>query len=322
MIYDCFTFFNELDLLEIRLNILNDTVDKFVLVEATKTHSGKNKPLYFEQNKERFKKFCDKIIHIVVDDYPEYETSWTYENYQRNCITRGLINCKDNDIILISDLDEIPNPQIVTKYAKTDGIKLLEQNMYYYFVNCINVDSLIWPLGTKILSYKDFLHSLDNIEIKYNDYLIQKLNEGTTPTKIRMYLDVKHIKNAGWHFSYCGGVEAIAYKIKSFSHQEFNSTEYTDLSEIEKRIKNGEDIFGRKEFKYEIVKLDSSFPKYILDNKEKYSHLIYNISEQCFWYQKIKRILFKFIFKFLELFIPVKSWRKKFRNFYILQLYN
>ena len=96
MIYDCFTFFNELDLLEIRLNVLNGCVDKFVLVEMGKTHTGKDKPLVFEQNKERFSIFKDKIIHIIVDDYPELEKSesdgygnkWLLENYQRDAIMR------------------------------------------------------------------------------------------------------------------------------------------------------------------------------------------------------------------------------------------
>ncbi|MGN1154117.1 MAG: hypothetical protein ACI4S3_08815 [Candidatus Gastranaerophilaceae bacterium] len=96
MIYDCFTFFNELDLLEIRLNILNDVVDKFVLVEATKTFTGQDKPLYYNDNKEKFSAFNAKIIHVVVDDYPSIglETAWGYENWQRNCISRGLNNAK------------------------------------------------------------------------------------------------------------------------------------------------------------------------------------------------------------------------------------
>lgn len=319
MIYDCFTFFNELDLLEIRLNVLNDVVDKFVLVEATKTHAGQDKPLYFEENKARFEKFNDKIIHIIIDDYPEYETSWTYENHQRNCITRGLVECKDEDIILISDLDEIPNPEIISKYSKTDGIKLLEQNMYYYFVNYTNVTYPVWRMGTKMLSYKDFFNSLDNIKIGYNEFLIEKLNQGTTPTKIRLYKKVKHIKNAGWHFSYCGGIDAIAYKIKSFSHQEFNSEEFTDKEEIKKRIENGEDIFRRKGFKYEAVKLDSTFPQYILDNKEKYSNLIcelpQNYSPAMQFFKKIYRKIITITTKILFALIPFKNIRTKLKDF-------
>jgi beta-1,4-mannosyl-glycoprotein beta-1,4-N-acetylglucosaminyltransferase len=90
MIYDCFTFFNELDILEIRLNILKNVVDKFVLVEATRTHQGKEKPLYFSENKARYKEFEDKIIHIVIDEYPPYEgkSAWVLERYQRDMIAK------------------------------------------------------------------------------------------------------------------------------------------------------------------------------------------------------------------------------------------
>lgn len=119
MLYDCFTFFNELDLLEIRLNILNDSVDKFVIVEATRTQNNKEKCLYFEENKARFAKFEDKIIHVVVKEFPQKLEQWTIENYQRNEIMRGLVNCKDDDVIIISDLDEIPNPKYIKKYKNT-----------------------------------------------------------------------------------------------------------------------------------------------------------------------------------------------------------
>src|SRR5689334_5945992 len=116
MIYDCFIFFNELELLDIRLNILNEVVDKFVLVEATQTHQYKPKPLYYSDNKERFKAFHDKIIHLIVDELPPNPTngprnSWDMERFQRNCIARGLNDCKPDDVIIISDLDEIPDPK-------------------------------------------------------------------------------------------------------------------------------------------------------------------------------------------------------------------
>ncbi|MFZ2310324.1 MAG: N-acetylglucosaminyltransferase, partial [Patescibacteria group bacterium] len=144
MIYDCFTFFNELDLLEIRLNILDGVVDKFVLVEATKTFSNIDKPLYFNENKERFKKFEDKIIHIIVDDYPVFETAWTYDWHQRNCIARGLVNCKLDDVILVSDLDEIPDPSKIIEYKDYPGVKVFKQRMFYYFLNNLDRKRPYW----------------------------------------------------------------------------------------------------------------------------------------------------------------------------------
>ena len=112
MIHDCFLFFNELDLLEIRLNVLNKYVDKFVIIEATRTHSGLEKPLYYLQNKNRYKLFWDKIIHIVVDTFPsKFNTRWELENYHRNGATEYIQQCSDDDIILLCDVDEIINPE-------------------------------------------------------------------------------------------------------------------------------------------------------------------------------------------------------------------
>lgn len=202
MIYDCFSFFNELDVLELRLEILSDVVDKFVLVEATKTHSNKHKPLYFSENKERFAKWSDKIIHIIVDTYPEFRTSWTYENYQRNCIMEGLKDCNDNDVIIISDVDEIPNPNKILEASKLSGIKCLEMRMHNYYLNYWCYTSPKWS-SAKILTYGDLRKPLD--ENLYSVVCLPELNEGTTPTKVRMYRKCIPVSDAGWHFSYLGG---------------------------------------------------------------------------------------------------------------------
>ena len=110
MIYDCFQFFNELDILKIRLEVMNPIVDKFVISEATETFSGLKKPLYYEENKELFSEFQDKIIHVVVEDTPEGDTHYR-DTFQKNAVTRGLKDCRDDDIVIFSDLDEIPNPE-------------------------------------------------------------------------------------------------------------------------------------------------------------------------------------------------------------------
>lgn len=108
MIYDCFTFFNELELLEVRLHELSGVVDKFVLVEATQTFTGRPKPLYYAENRERFSRFHEQIIHVIVDDSPKSDNPWTIEHFQRNCIARGLTQCRPDDWIMVSDADEIP----------------------------------------------------------------------------------------------------------------------------------------------------------------------------------------------------------------------
>ena len=135
-VYDCFTFFNELDLLEIRLNELNDVVDYFVLVESKHTFVGKEKPLFYNENKHLFEKFHNKIIHIIVEDMPyvypninfDNKEQWENEEFQRNQMKRGIDKLKLNneDILTITDVDEIPNPNTLEKIKKRE-IKTVEK---------------------------------------------------------------------------------------------------------------------------------------------------------------------------------------------------
>ena len=317
MIYDCFSFFNELNILEVRLNILNDVVDKFVLIEATKTHANKEKPLYFQENKERFKKFEDKISHVIVDEYPEFESAWSYENNQRTYLSTALKDCKDDDTIIISDLDEIPNPAKVLEYKDTPGMKAFKQHFFYYFFN--NLSNEVW-LYAKMLSYKEFKHILDDFN-QYSECLIEQLNQGTTATKIRHYLGEKKtiIEDGGWHFSYLADFETLSYKIKSFGHQEFNSKKYTDVKNIEERIKAGKDIYEREGYNFQSVKITAKeFPQYLVENMEKYGKYIlpdtkctiHEYLESTRKKQKRRKLLAKCICWF----VPVRSWRDKIKD--------
>jgi len=302
MTYDCFTFFNELDLLEIRLNVLNDVVDWFVLVEATKTHAGNDKHLLFEQNKERYKDFLPKIIHVIVNDYPNFETSWTYENHQRNCIIRGLSDAKKEDILLISDLDEIPNPDAV-KVAKTiSGIKVFEQKAYYYYLNFLCYTAPVWRCGTKMLTFGEFQSFEDHYSVSYNEYLLPAVNQGVTATKIRcLWSGVHLIKNAGWHFSYLGGIDAIVAKLEAFAHQEFNKGNNLNKNVVLDRVLSGFDPFGGSG-RFFGVSLDHSFPQHVLDNAPKYKNLIFDITprymRETYWvrrYYLLKGVIFRLI---------------------------
>lgn len=274
MIYDCFPFFNELDLLEIRLNVLNPVVDKFVLVESTQTFNRDAKPLYYEENKQRFAKFADKIIHIVCDeDFSNEQNAWVIENNQRNCIAKGWTDCQDDDVIMISDLDEIPNPEKILKYKDKPGIKCFQNNFFYYYLNYFCVDEPIWYKGTRMLKYKDCKHSLDNVDVKMNSKLPAIYRLGTTPNKIRYFKKGVWVKNGGWHFSYLGGAEAIRKKILSISHTEFHKPEFTDTEKIKQKVQAGEDLFGRGKH-FRSIPIDKSFPRYIIENQQKYKDLI------------------------------------------------
>lgn len=236
-IIDCFIFYCELDLLTYRLNILDNIVDYFIIVESTHTFSGKEKKLYFNENKHLFKKFKEKIIHIIIDDFPyKYPNinfyngeQWKNELYQRNSIAKGLYyinDLTDNDLIIISDLDEIPDPNTLYNIKKTDiifDVHTLEMDFYYY--NLYTKFNGHWH-SCKIISYKKY----KELNISCND--IRHIN-----------CDI--IKNGGWHLSYFGDSNFIKNKIINFSHQELNIDEFTDLSKIEKRVKEGRDLFER-----------------------------------------------------------------------------
>ena len=220
-VYDTFSFFNEFDILDIRLHELDSVVDKFVLAESTFTHAGKPKPLYFEENKERYAPFLSKIVSITWGD--TYGTPWDREFAQRDQARRALVNCTPDDIIIISDVDEIPSKESILRYRIKNGIMALSQKMCYYYLNCSHNEP--WNMG-KVMPYSMLTETLSNF---------RWFNKKSYPL----------LENAGWHFSYMGGVKRVKEKIESFSHQEFNSSEYTAEEILAKRIENGEDIFGR-----------------------------------------------------------------------------
>lgn len=195
MIVDCFPFFNELDLLELRLRELYDHVDRFVLVEATKTQSLLDKPLYYKENKARFKTWADKIVHVIVDDCPSNEGNlWTMENFQRNCIQRGLerILLTDSDFVMISDADEIPDMNVVKEWIKKgEAIFSVNMGFYAYFFN-LKAKHRDW-IGT-VVCRKDMLPS---------------------PQALRAWKDHLPSCSGGWHFSWLGGAKAVHRKCLS-----------------------------------------------------------------------------------------------------------
>ena len=283
MIYDCFSFFNELDLLEIRLNTLDKVVDRFILAESPLTHTGNPKPLYYAENKARFAKFNDRIIHIIVDDFPEMpddmpirEKAWTRENWQRNAIVRGLpSDVKDDDILLISDLDEIPDPIIVRKVCENvNGITRLDLRSYSFYLNWRNFSHPIWRNGTKILTLKTFKSPKTYCCSEYSDYSLKSVNQGPTATRIRFIVPQNIVCPAGWHFTYIGGVNAIIAKLKSIAHTEFNSPSITDKALILQKLKKGTDLFGNGEQGLP-EPINGNFPAYLQHNASKFTHLIF-----------------------------------------------
>ncbi|MDE6620277.1 MAG: glycosyltransferase [Lachnospiraceae bacterium] len=280
MVYDCFQFFNELDILKIRLNVLNPVVDKFVISEATETFSGLKKPLYYEENKEMFAEFQDKIIHVVVDDTPRGAEWGTHERdtFQKNAVTRGLKNCTDDDIVIFSDLDEIPNPDKIREILQNfqeDKIYHFAQRLFYCYLNMEEISGNLlsyagefegvarkkW-IGTKMLSCRLLRE--------------QKLLLGELRFPERKEIGIR-VDDGGWHFGYMGGHgekdirKRVQEKVVSAAHQEYNSKRV--LSNVTDQIKDGKDIFGRNA-QFVRCEIDESFPQYIREHQKELDFLI------------------------------------------------
>ncbi len=277
MIYDCFQFFNELDILKIRLHVLSPVVDRFVISEATETFSGLKKPLYYEENKAMFAEFEDKIIHVVVEDTPQGGTH-ERDTFQKNAVTRGLAGCTDDDIVIFSDLDEIPNPDKIREILQNfqeDKIYHFAQRLFYCYLNMEEVSGSLlsyagefegvarkkW-IGTKMLSYK----------LLREQHLL--LGELRFPERKEIGI---RVEDGGWHFGYMGGHEEkdirkrVQEKVVSAAHQEYNSKHV--LSNVTDQIKDGKDIFGRNA-QFVRCEIDESFPEYIREHQKELDFLI------------------------------------------------
>lgn len=285
MVYDCFQFFNELDILKLRLHIMNPVVDRFVISEATETFSGNPKPLYYEENKEMFAEFADKIIHVVVDDTPPGYTH-DRDTFQKNAVGRGLKDCTDEDIIIFSDLDEIPNPEKIKEILQNfDRTKIYHfaQRLFYCYLNMEEVSGNLLSYAGE---FPEAERSKDGIPgrkkwigskmCSYSLLKEQKLQLGELRFPERKACGIR-MEDGGWHFGYMGGhgekdvKKRVAEKVRSAAHQEYNKAEV--LSDVADKIKDGKDIFGRNA-SFVQVEIDETFPEYLRENQEEYSFLI------------------------------------------------
>ena len=259
---DCFMYFDEDLVLDIRLNTLGEKVDKFIIAEATRDHAGKEKKLNFKI--ENFSKFKNKIKYMVVDDLPQnvrspkkgWHENHTRDQFQRNSLERGYKDFNDNDLIMISDIDEIPNPNKIKEFKIENKFACFLQKNFQSKLNLLNTTDGYWP-GTKICKKKD---------LKSPQWL-RNLKTKKKPIWKIFKRNVQLINDGGWHFSFLKNPESIKKKIISYSHQEYNTKEYTNVQSIENKILSGKDLFNRKII-YKKVEVDDSFPKYIVKNKK------------------------------------------------------
>lgn len=249
-VIDAFTFFDELDLLEIRLNILNEKVDYFLIVEATETFSGVKKPLHFQENINRFSQWKNKILHYVVDDFPsdnliyqfalnsintgrKKEHWWVREFYQKESLIKGLQQFNDEDIVFVSDLDEIWNPDLEVKAIDGEVYRPIQEAYHYYLNNRTDQSIENWT-GTRFSDLRTLR--------KY----------GPNHIRTEFYAKSIPIPNGGWHFTFMGGERGVEAKIKGYQHPEYSI----------KKLRKFRSWFD-----------ESNLPEYLVKNKSKWPFL-------------------------------------------------
>tara|TARA_B100002019_G_scaffold63135_2_gene54151 strand:- start:4504 stop:5361 length:858 start_codon:yes stop_codon:yes gene_type:complete len=279
-VFDSFIFFNELDLLEMRLNILGDVVDTFVITESPFTVSGNEKPLYFESNRDRFAKWANKIHYNITEtipnDFSEYLEKKPYHTaykdpdpygtpyiqlpirfqraiYNRECSMYGIIDAgaQDDDFIITSDADEIVNPYLLEDldWFDPENHYTCLQRAFYYKLNYLYEED--W-MGSRISSLKTL--------------------KGTTVDFLRQQHQKSYkIEQGGWHFSFFGNADNFRLKIESYEHTENNTQQVRETAE--EKIEKGIDPFGRA-INIQTVPVDESYPEYIQQNQEKYADYI------------------------------------------------
>lgn len=251
MIYDCFTFFNELDILDIRLHEMSPVVDKFVLVEAKKTFQGDSKPLYFSENKRRYAKFSDKIIHVVIDFPDDIEKvtpyrhtasiTWAREFYQRDQISQGLVAAQPGDLIIISDVDEI-----IAAHRLKEAIRIRRRYdltaftmpLYVHFINR-RARGTPWLFGPRMIEFEHFTSGQRlrmtrfRQDRKVSGPLLKRIymRARNIPRYIRTRIinyrnagignPILEIPDSGWHMTSIGNWDNYRQKINSYSHEEY-----------------------------------------------------------------------------------------------------
>ena len=278
---DCFMYFDEDLVLDIRLNILNDKVDKFIIVEATKNHAGKDKKLNF--NIENFSKFKNKIIYIVVDDMPinvkspkkGWHENHVRDQFQRNAIKRGYKDFSDDDLIMISDIDEIPNPKKLDEFNVKNKFACFLQKNFQSKINLLNVSDGEWS-GTKICQ-KKYLKSPQWLrDIKGRSYPFWRLDILFSKMK---YNSIEYVENGGWHFTNLRTAEELKKKLENFGHNAEFLESGLNVNDITKMMENNlavydyeADMKGNKWSGKPLIKTETKeLPQYILLNKEKYT---------------------------------------------------
>ena len=269
-VYDCITFYQANMLFQLRFEILKDVVDYFVICEANKSHTGLKKEFNF--NPKIPEKYKDKIIYIKVTDLPDIKIKGKKDykllSLQMENLFKGIKSASQNDLIIFSDEDEIPNPNIINSFNyKKYKFGIFLQNMYYYKLNIMNIDegNGNWA-GSRICKKKNLksFFKLRLLKIKNLEYPFWRFDKERS---------IELIKSGGWHFTYLMKPKEISKKIEDMAHTEFNKEKFKNINSIENNIKNLKDPFNR-DLNLKKTEIDETYPEFIQKNKEKYQEWI------------------------------------------------
>jgi beta-1,4-mannosyl-glycoprotein beta-1,4-N-acetylglucosaminyltransferase len=268
-IYDCFAYYDEDMLLEIRLHMLYEYVDYFVIVESTHTFTGIIKPLNFKR--ERFSQFQDKIRYIVHEPTQLYPCAWENEMHNKNAVLKGLGDAKPYDLIIFSDVDEIPNPTAIAQYKPWYLYACFSQLMFNYHLNNLVCDTSGLPRSWEFAKVTTYRHLISFFKTPQNlrNYQKKRTFFGHIEN-IHRKLRRQVIAKGGWHFSWVMSAERIQKKMNSLSHTDMNTSEFNNLEHIQQAIEKKVDIWNRSRKLIAVPLTREYLPAYIVDNVNHY----------------------------------------------------
>ena len=256
-IVDCITYFRESFVTKLRIEILKDVVDKFIICESLYDHRSRPKKINFQLHD---KSLNSKVESIIIDhQFPEPNDPWKCQKYQRDYILKNLNGLNDNDYVMFSDPDEIPNPKLLRNFSLKKKYGIFMQKHFVYNFKLIDQYQNPWA-GTRICKKKN-LKSFDDLKHKI---LKKNLKKWWRPDKER---NIELIDNGGWHFNNFFSAKEISTKLKTFAHSEFDKEYFTNIEKIERLINEGKDVYGRG-WVFEKNNNIHDLPEYVIKNKK------------------------------------------------------
>jgi len=263
-IIDCITFFDENYIFDFRYNVINEFVDYFIVCESKFDHKGNLKKINFDPTKKYTE---NKIKHIILErPFPKNTNSWQKQAIQREFILENINFVDDDDYIFFSDPDEIPNPEILKNFQLKKKYGIFMQKFYNYKFNLFNQYESPWE-GTRVCKKKN---------LKSIDFMREKVKTKNLKYSFLRFDKEKNLEfflDAGWHFNNIMDAEKISLKLKTFAHTEYSKKEFSSVEIIKNKIDQKVDLFNRGET-YKVVKIDEEFPKYFLNNLDKFKKFI------------------------------------------------